>query len=306
MLICNDGFGMIEDFVPSLFLVAFVGVFVYVTNRKDSDETHDNWKEMFGPMGFQVLILTLILMWIFPGGILFIGPILLVLSILSPAGRIAWKEYRQPRSIVSLGLVVMIFLGGFTPVSEPTSPSEWGPPLFTENPNAPFYPSGEQYTWLMLPESGGLDIEIVQSLRLRLPYQYGPIGAEYSALTIASLLNMEQGRLSQAIELLDDELSGFRLEVEDMILEPIMAEETHRYSSTSAGVDLDVNVRLYELRSLSVGSTEDGLKVGEVLCLVTGNWGGTLDVLVIVRPIGHPGLVADRFAESYALEWLAT
>ena len=103
MLICNDGFGMIEDFVPSLFLVAFVGVFVYVTNRKDSDETHDNWKEMFGPMGFQVLILTLILMWIFPGGILFIGPILLVLSILSPAGRIAWKEYRQPRSIVSLG-----------------------------------------------------------------------------------------------------------------------------------------------------------------------------------------------------------
>ena len=117
---------------------------------------------------------------------------------------------------------------------------------------------------------------------------------------------MEQGRLNQAIELLDQELSGFRLDVEDMILEPILAEETHRYSSTSAGVDLDVDVRLYELRSLSIGSTEDGLKVGEVLCLVTSNWGGTLDVLVIVRPIGHPGLVGDRYGESYALEWLAT
>ena len=94
---------MIEDFVSSLFLVAFVGVFVYVMNGRDSDETHENWKEIFGPMGFQALILTLLLMWISPGGILLVGPLMLVLSILSPAGRIAWKEYRRPRSIVSLG-----------------------------------------------------------------------------------------------------------------------------------------------------------------------------------------------------------
>ena len=44
-----------------------------------------------------------------------------------------------------------------------------------------------------------------------------------------------------------------------------------------------------------------------VKCLFgNSNWGGTLDVLVIVRPIGHPGLVGDRYGESYALEWLAT
>ena len=296
---------MIRDLLPSFFLVLFVGFFVYAANRKETEEKNENWREMFGPLGFQALISTLLLMWIVPGGILLVGPVMLVLSVLSPAGRIAWKEYRQPRSIVSFGLIVMIFLGGFSPVSEPHSPSEWGTPLLTENPNAPFYPAGEQYTWLMLPESGGLDVEILQSLRLRLPYQFGPIGAEYSALSLASLFNMEQGRLNQAIELLDQELSGFRLDPNEMVLEPIMAENTHRYSSTSSGVDRDIEVRLYELRSLSIGASGDGLKVGEVLCLATGTWGGVLDVLVIVRPIGHPGLISDRYAESYSLEWLA-
>ena len=297
---------MIGDFLPSIFLIVFVTAQVFLERRKWSAEVEYRWQDMYGPYGFHALASFFILLWILPGGFLLAGPVMLLLSILSPAGRIAWESYRKSRIMVSVGLIVMLFIGGFSPVSGPVAPSEWGAPLLTENPNAPFYPAGEQYTWLMLPESGGLDVEIVQSLTLRLPYQYGPLGAESSAFTLASLFGMEQGRLNQAIELLDQELSGFRLDVDEMKLEPMAAENTHYYSSTSAGVDESVLVRLYELRSLSIGASGEGLKVGEVLCIATSSWGGTLDVLVIVRPIGHPGLASDRFAESYALDWLSS
>tara|TARA_B110000483_G_scaffold21915_1_gene25017 strand:- start:3998 stop:4891 length:894 start_codon:yes stop_codon:yes gene_type:complete len=297
---------MIGYFVPTLLLILAI-VFVVVLERRNSkeDELFD-WRSRFGPMGFEALIATLVLMWFFPGGILLIGPVMLILSALSPAGRLAWAEYKRPRILVSICLILMVVTGGITPTSSPTSPSEWGQPLFTENPNAPFYPAGEQYTWLMLPESGGIDVEIVQSLSLRLPYQYGPLGAESSAFMLASLFNMEQGRLNQAVELLDQQLSAFRLDADEMILEPMLVESTHRYSSTEASVDQVVSIRMYELRSLSIGANEDGLKVGEVLCLGTSNWGGELDVLVIVRPIGHPGLSNDRFAESLAFDWLSS
>tara|TARA_B110000305_G_scaffold32965_1_gene32189 strand:- start:3420 stop:4313 length:894 start_codon:yes stop_codon:yes gene_type:complete len=297
---------MIGYFVPTLLLILAI-VFVVVLERRNSkeDELFD-WRSRFGPMGFEALIATLVLMWFFPGGILLIGPVMLILSALSPAGRLAWAEYKRPRILVSICLILMVVTGGITPTSSPTSPSEWGQPLFTENPNAPFYPAGEQFTWLMLPESGGIDVEIVQSLSLRLPYQYGPLGAESSAFMLASLFNMEQGRLNQAVELLDQQLSAFRLDADEMILEPMLVESTHRYSSTEASVDQVVSIRMYELRSLSIGANEDGLKVGEVLCLGTSNWGGELDVLVIVRPIGHPGLSNDRFAESLAFDWLSS
>ena len=297
---------MIGYFFPTLLLILAI-VFVVVLERRNSkeDELFD-WRSRFGPMGFEALIATLVLMWFFPGGILLIGPVMLILSALSPAGRLAWAEYKRPRILVSICLILMVVTGGITPTSSPTSPSEWGQPLFTENPNAPFYPAGEQYTWLMLPESGGIDVEIVQSLSLRLPYQYGPLGAESSAFMLASLFNMEQGRLNQAVELLDQQLSAFRLDADEMILEPMLVESTHRYSSTEASVDQVVSIRMYELRSLSIGANEDGLKVGEVLCLGTSNWGGELDVLVIVRPIGHPGLSNDRFAESLAFDWLSS
>ncbi len=296
---------MLGYFVPTLLLILAIVFVIFFEGRKLEEGALFDWRNGFGPMGFEALIATLVLMWVMPGGILLIGPVMLFLSALSPAGRLAWAEFKRPRILVSICLVLMVVAGGITPTSSPTSPSEWGEPLFTENPNAPFYPAGEQYTWLMLPEFGGTDVEIVQSLSLRLPYQYGPLGAESSAFMLASLLNMEQGRLNQAVELLDQELSAFRLDVDEMRLEPMLVESTHRYSSTEASVDQVVSVRMYELRSLSIGANEDGVKVGEVLCLGTSNWGGELEVLVIVRPIGHPGLANDRFAEALAFDWLS-
>tara|TARA_B110001452_G_scaffold266840_1_gene274788 strand:+ start:2771 stop:3661 length:891 start_codon:yes stop_codon:yes gene_type:complete len=295
---------MIGYFVPTLLLVLAIVIVVFFERHKSDEEELFDWRRVFGPMGFEALIVTLVLMWFVPGGILFIGPGMLFLSALSPAGRLAWGEFKRPRIFVSICLVIMVVAGGFTPVSAPQSPSEWGQPLFTENPHAPLYPSGEQYTWLMLPDSGVTDFEIIQSLSLRLPYQYGPLGAESSAFWFASLFNMEQGRLNQAVELLDQELA-FRLDVDEMKLEPMSVENTQHYSSTEVSVDQIVSVRMYELRSLSIGSNEDGMKVGEVLCVGTSNWGGELEVLVIIRPIGHSGLSNDRFANTLVLDWLS-
>ncbi|HJL97973.1 MAG TPA: hypothetical protein QF401_07470 [Candidatus Poseidoniaceae archaeon] len=298
---------MIGYLVPTLLLVLGIAIVVFIERQISKQDERFDWRTGFGPLGFEALILTLILMWIVPGGILLLGPIMLLASVLSPAGRVAWVQHKRPRILVSVCLAVMFTLGGFTPVSTPESPSEWGQPLFTENPNAPFYPAGEQYTWLMLPEGfGNADLEIIQSLSLRLPYQYGSFGAESSAFWLASLFNMEQGRLNQAVELLDQEVSAFRIDVDEIKLEPMAIEGTHRYVSTEEAVDQIVSVRLYELRSLSIGVDEDGMKVGEVLCIGTSNWGGELDVLVIVRPIGHSGLSNDRYSETLVIDWLST
>lgn len=298
---------MIGYFVPTLLLVLAIVIVVVVERWKSEGDELFDWRSGFGPLGFEALVVTLVLMWFAPGGILLIGPLMLFLSALSPAGRVAWKEFKRPRILVSICLIGMIVASGFTPVSAPTSPSEWGQPLFTENPNAPLYPAGEQYTWLMLPdEFGNADMEIIQSLSLRLPYQYGPLGAETTAFWLASLFNLEQGRLNQAVELLDQKLSlPGTLDVDEMNLEPIPMESTYRYSSTEVSVDQLVSVRLYELRSLSIGTDEKGVKVGEVLCVGTSNWGGELEVLVIVRPIGHSGLSNDRYSEDLVLDWLS-
>jgi hypothetical protein len=157
----------------------------------------------------------------------------------------------------------------------------------------------------MTPSAGELDLEIIQSISIRTPHQLGVYGAASSSLNLASLMGLEQSRLHQAIELLDDELSFVRLNPEEMALIPIPNQDTHRYVSTTLGIDEHIVIRQYELRSLSIGSNEDGVKVGEVLCAATSTWGGELQVLVIIRPLGHPDLTTDRYAEELVLDWLS-
>jgi hypothetical protein len=196
-------------------------------------------------------------------------------------------------------------LGSLAPIAQPKSPESWGEPLMTENPNAPLWPASEQYTWLMAPSAGELNLEIIQSISIRTPHQLGIYSAASSSLDLAELLGLEQARLHQAVDLLDDELSFVRLNPEEILLVPIPNQETHRYVSNTLAIDEEVVVRQFELRSLSIGSNEDGVKVGEVFCAATSSWGGELQILVIVRPLGHPDLATDRYAEKYMLEWLS-
>ena len=76
---------------------------------------------------------------------------------------------------------------GVHSTSTPVEPEDWGRPLFTENPHAPLYPAGQQYTWVTN------DVVVLQSISMRLPHQPGVFGAETVALTMASMFGMEDG-----------------------------------------------------------------------------------------------------------------
>ena len=198
-------------------------------------------------------------------------------------------------------MIIILLVGGFAPTSPPKSPSEWGEPLFTENPNAPLYPSGQQYTWLILPTDGGLNVEIIQSLSLRTPHQLGKFASASSTLTIADVFDMQQARMVQAIQLLDEQIV-FDIDENEMLLSPVKDKKTHTYDTGGERYELDI--RLYELRSLTLSSDPQGIKVGEVFCAAESSWGSELDILVVVRPIGHTGLNSDRYAESLTVQWL--
>jgi hypothetical protein len=229
-------------------------------------------------------------------------PVVLILSTISPAGRVAWKEFGKIRAYAAVSMVVVLLMGGFVPTSQPISPDEWGEPLFTENPNAPIYPAGNQYTWLMLPDEGGLNVEIVQSLTIRTSHQYSKLSLASSTLNIADAFNMQQSRMDQAIQLLDEQIV-FNIDAEEMKLLPIEDKAKHTFQTATGDHELDI--RLYDLRSLTLSSDPNGIKVGEVFCAAKGSWGGELDLLVVVRPIGHTGITQDRYAESLTAQWIS-
>lgn len=292
------------NLVPTVLVI--IGLLIstwWLRRGLDADDTNREVRSLLGPFGLEAVFVGLLLLWIVPWGLFVVLPILLAVSALSPAGREDWREHRKPRVTLCVCLITMILVGGVVPVAQPVAPEAWGEPLLKENPNAPIYPSSEQYTWLMLPDGAGFDVEIVQSISMRLPYQYGGFGAASSALDLSAFLGMEQGRMRQAIELLDQQTAGPTLDPDEMNLVIVSTEETHRYKSSTAGVDERVDVRVFELRSL-LSTTEEGTRVGEVLCVAKANFGGELQMLIVVRPILHPGLSSDRFAEALVLEWL--
>ena len=44
--------------------------------------------------------------------------------------------------------------------------------------------------------------------------------------------------------------------------------------------------------------------LGEVVVVGQSNWGGTVELLVIVRPFFHDGLTTDPYAESLVNAWI--
>ena len=81
---------MLGYILPTLFLGLSIVFVVVFEHRKLEEGEEFDWRTGFGPMGFEALILTIVLLWFLPGGILLIGTVMLILSVLSPAGRLAW------------------------------------------------------------------------------------------------------------------------------------------------------------------------------------------------------------------------
>ena len=297
---------MFGGVITTLSLFALIiGLTQYQKKKTESEGQDFDRNNILGEYGIETLLICIVLLWIVPWGILIILPIVLLISLLSPAGRHSWKQFSRARIYIVISLCMILFSGGFIPASQPISPSEWGEPLLKENPNAPIYPSGNQYTWVMLPSDGGLNVEVVQSMKLRVPHQFSQFGVGSSSLDLADIFNMEQSRLKQAVELLDEQIV-LSLDSDEMNLVEIIAADKHTYVASGSGDEYNLDVRLYELRSLTLSSNVDGFKVGEVLCAASGTWGGEIDMLVVVRPISHTGVQQDRFAESLVSQWISS
>ena len=291
---------MLVSVIISLLMVAVLFLVVYILNRIEGEGKFE-FRLAYGDKGLEMLILCVLMLWLIPWGVLIVLPLALTLSVLSPAGRESWHKFGKIRVYAIICMIVVLLIGGFAPTSNPRSPSEWGQPLFTENPNATLYPAGQQYTWLMLPMDGGLNVEIVQSLTLRTPHQFSKLASASSTLTIADIFDMQQSRLAQAVQLLDEQIV-FDIDEDEMLLSPIKDKKTHTYDT--GGENLELDIRLYELRSLTLSSDPQGIKVGEVFCAAHSSWGGELDILVVVRPVGHTGLASDRYVEGLTVHWI--
>ncbi len=291
---------MWQGVLQSLAPLVGGGLALYLHHRRTTSEEEGHWADAIGGGGVRMALAFAVLIWLVPAGALLVVPLLLMLSLLSPAGRLEWSVQRTPRLLALC--VALLFLGatGFLPVSQPVSPEDWGQPLFTENPHAPVYPAGQQYTWVTS------DVVVLQSLSMRLPHQPGVMGAETVALTLASLMNMETGRLHQAIELIDEEVPFVRLNPEEITLQPVLAPSTVDIiigSWDSGDVETVVH-RAYDINTTAFGSDPQGTKVGEVSMVAKASWGGQLDILVIVRPLQPPNVDYDGLGESWIRDWL--
>ena len=283
-----------QGIVHSLLPLGAGALTLYLMNNRAPQEPPVHWTEPIGRNGCIMAVVFAVLLWFVPYGILLLLPIMLVLSAASPAGREEWKFHRNPRIVALLLSVLMFAGGGMLPVSTPSAPQEWGQPTFIENPDAPLYPASEQYTWLMP------SFEIVQSLSIRMPHQTGSVGGESSTFNIAFALGVESSRMQQSIALLDEQISFVRLDPSEVKLDPISAPDTHRYIGGNEDVTLEV--RLFDIKTL-ISTSEDGTKVGEVVCVGSASAGGQMDMLVVVRPVGHSSISNDRYAEAYTLDW---
>ena len=47
-----------------------------------------------------------------------------------------------------------------------------------------------------------------------------------------------------------------------------------------------------------------GQELAEVVVVGQSSWGGTVELLVVVRPFFHDGLTTDPYAESIVHAWL--
>ena len=242
----------------------------------------------------------LILLLIVPYGVFVVLPLVLTLSFVSPAGRLDWSEYRNRRLMAGSLVLLMIGASGLMPTDTPRAPEEWGEPFATENPYAPAWPSSEQYTWVFVEPLNPTNFEVVQSLVLRTPHQQNPFLQVESSIWISSLLSMQEARMRQAIDLVDERVP-IRIDSDAFRLDQKGEAQSHTFRPTSGETEL--NVWVYDC-SITSGTDPEGTKIGEVVIVGKSNWGGTVELIVVVRPSSHDGLTSDPYAESLVNAWL--
>lgn len=287
------------------FTLVFVSIpLSYALHRWRQGENAEPFDLFLGSKTSYFALASIAALWLMPYGLIILIPLMFILSFSSPAGRIDWKEYRNERLIAVFIVFLMLGLSGLMPSDEPRSPEEWGEPFAKENPYAPAWPASEQYTWILFDDSysGPTNFAVVQSLSIRTPHQFGTFSQVESSLAISSLLGLENERMRQAIDIVDQRISWVPIDSEDFKLEQRVNAQEHTFRPPSG--DVKMNVWVYDCLATS-GTNSDGTKIGEVVIAGVPGWGGVLDLVVIVRPdFSNPALSSDPFAEMLVSEWL--
>lgn len=292
--------GMAIDAIGFLLVLVSIPLAFGILRLISKDDSLE-FVSFIGQRSTLYAILGLVLLLVIPYGVFVVLPIVVALSFASPAGRLDWTEFRNRRLMA--GFLVLLMLGGFgfMPTDTPRAPEEWGEPFATENPYAPAWPSSQQYTWVFVEPMNPTNFEVVQSLVLRTPHQHNPFLQVESSIWISSLLGMQESRMRQAIDLVDERIPLLRIDSEAFRLDQKGEAQSHTFRPSSGNVEL--NVWVYECYATS-GTDPEGTNVGEVVIVGQSNWGGTIELLVVVRPFSHDGLASDPYAESIVNQWL--
>jgi hypothetical protein len=94
------------------------------------------------------------------------------------------------------------------------------------------------------------------------------------------------------------------LNPEEIILDPVAAPSILEVRVASDATQ-EVEFRRYDVKSTAFGVDAEGSKVGDVVVASAADWGGELDLLVIVRPLAHPSLELDANGEPWIRDWLS-
>ena len=284
------------------FILVFISIpLSYALYRWRQGEEAEPFDQFLGSKTSYFALASIAALWLVPYGLFVLIPLMFILSFSSPAGRIDWKEYRNERLIAVFIVFLMLGLSGLMPCDEPRSPEEWGEPFAKENPYAPAWPASEQFTWILVDDLDASNFEVVQSLRIRTPHQFGIFSQVESSVAISSFLGLENERMRQAIDIVDERLTFIRIDSDEFKLEQRGDAQEHTFRPSSG--DVKMNVWVYDCLATS-GTNSDGTKIGEVVIAGVPGWGGVLDLVVIVRPVFHDGLATDPFAETLVSTWL--
>ena len=298
----SEFMGLASSVVGFFFIFLSVPI-SYGLHRWRKREDAETFEQFLGSKTSYFTLVGIAALWLVPYGLFVLIPIIFTLSVVSPAGRIDWKEYRKERLIAVFFVFLMLGLSGLIPCDEPRAPEQWGEPFAKENPYAPAWPASEQYTWILIddPFKVSTNFAVVQSLSIRTPHQFGTFSQVESSIAISSLFGLENERMRQAIDILDERLLFPPIDSEDFKLEQRVDAQEHTYRPSSG--DVKMNVWVYDCLT-TLGTNPDGTKIGEVVIVGEAGWGGVLDLVVIVRPLNNPALSSDPFAETIVSTWL--
>lgn len=294
---------MYPNIVATVLLLILPYIHYWYINRNSEDESSRKFTQYLGKSAVVIWYIGLVMLWIIPFSSILVPVALITLSLLSPYGRMEWKEYRRERIQITATGLVIILTAGFIPATIPVEPSEWGQPLPVQS-SSDIYPSGSESAWLI--NSDGIDWSFVVSYKINTPHQFGGLGHSSVTLSLADAFSLEEGKLSSAVDLLDEQLTFFSIDSEDISLvrEPGLPTHSYSYEDISGQQDVELNYRIWSLNSLALGTSEQGVTVAEVLLVSVDSWGGSIDMLAVIRPISSDDLAQDRFAEDLVSVWL--